>query len=54
MLSFRFATISIAHICYFLSALGNEDPQTVEEEILFEAAKRKAKVPPPIQRRSEL
>ncbi|TFK42574.1 hypothetical protein BDQ12DRAFT_282485 [Crucibulum laeve] len=39
-----------------LIALGNDNPQTVEEEYVYEPAgsKRKSKVPPPSQRRSEL
>lgn len=38
------------------SALGNDDPQTVEDDYVYEpvGAKRKAKVPPPSPRRSEL
>lgn len=39
-----------------LIALGNDNPQTVEEEYIYEpaGAKRKTKVPPPSQRRFEL
>jgi len=39
-----------------LSALGNDSPQHVEEEYIYEplGSKRKAKVPPPLPRRSEL
>ncbi|KAF8636747.1 hypothetical protein AX17_003550 [Amanita inopinata Kibby_2008] len=39
-----------------LIALGNDNPQTVEEEYVYEAAgsKRKTKVPTPSQRRFEL
>jgi len=39
-----------------LIVLGNENPQSVEEEYVYEPAgsKRKPKVPPPLPRRSEL
>lgn len=38
-----------------LIALGNDNPQTVEEEYIYEpGSKRKVKVPPPLPRRSEL
>ncbi|KAF5315942.1 hypothetical protein D9611_004696 [Ephemerocybe angulata] len=38
-----------------LMVLGNEGPQAVEEEYVYEpVGKRKAKVPPPTPRRSEL
>jgi len=39
-----------------LMALGNDNPQNIEEEYIYEPAspKRKSKVPPPSSRRSEL
>ena len=39
-----------------LIALGNDNPQTVEDEYVYEpvGAKRKAKVPPPLPRRADL
>ncbi|KAF8798031.1 hypothetical protein BYT27DRAFT_7203731 [Phlegmacium glaucopus] len=37
-----------------LIALGNDNPQSVEEEYVYEPSKRKPKVPPPSPRRSEL
>jgi hypothetical protein len=39
-----------------LIVLGNENPQSVEDEYVYEPAgsKRKPKVPPPLSRRSEL
>ena len=44
----------LSELPFLLSALGNDNPQTVEEEYLYEPSKRKAKVPPPSPRRSEL
>jgi len=37
-----------------LIVLGNDNPQSVEEEYVYEPSKRKPKVPPPSPRRSEL
>ena len=39
---------------FLFSVLGNDSPQNVEEEYVYEPSKRKPKVPPPSPRRSEL
>jgi hypothetical protein len=44
----------LSDIFFPLSVLGNDSPQSVEEGYLYEPSKRKAKVPPPSPRRSEL
>lgn len=48
--------LSLAYLLLTFSVLGNDNPQSVEEEYVYEPAgsKRKPKVPPPLPRRSEL